>query len=100
MDQRVVLATDVIEAVVLASGITYVLDSSLVSEQPPIIRTSKETAVGSRAWAGTAGFSGSSICHRLYQQDEYGDLDKHTVPHIRQLNSSIKGFQMMKTAMN
>ncbi|KAL5211149.1 hypothetical protein ABZP36_006772 [Zizania latifolia] len=81
--RRVVLATDVVETAVLVSGITYVLDSGLVSEQPPVIRTSKETAAGSRARAGTAGFSGPGICHRLYQQDEYDDLDEHTVPHIR-----------------
>ncbi|KAF0903959.1 hypothetical protein E2562_030091 [Oryza meyeriana var. granulata] len=90
--RRVVLATDVAETAVLVRGITYVVDTGLESEQPPV-RISKETAA---ARAAIAGFSGPGRCRRLYQQDEYDGLDEHTVPHIRRDGGDVKFAFMVK----
>jgi len=90
--RRVVLATDVAETAVLVHGITYVVDTGLVSEQPPV-RISKEAAA---ARAAIAGFSGPGRCHRLYQPEEYDDLDEHTIPHIRQDGAAVRFALMVK----
>uniref|UniRef100_A0A0E0KC57 Helicase C-terminal domain-containing protein n=1 Tax=Oryza punctata TaxID=4537 RepID=A0A0E0KC57_ORYPU len=90
--RRVVLANDVAETAVLVHGITYVVDTGLVSEQPPV-RISKAAAA---ARAAIAGFSGPGRCHRLYQQEEYDGLDEHTIPHIGQDGAAVKFALMVK----
>uniref|UniRef100_A0A0D9VSN4 Helicase C-terminal domain-containing protein n=1 Tax=Leersia perrieri TaxID=77586 RepID=A0A0D9VSN4_9ORYZ len=91
--RRVVLATDVAETAVLVRGITYVVDTGLVSEQPLPVRISKETAA---ARAAIAGFSGPGRCHRLNQKKEYDGLDEHTVPHIRRDGAAVEFALMVK----
>lgn len=59
---KVVLATDVAETAVLVPGITYVVDTGVLSEDP-LERVSKETANRRAAVAGAAGCPGH--CCRL-----------------------------------
>ncbi|XP_015690287.2 pre-mRNA-splicing factor ATP-dependent RNA helicase DEAH1-like [Oryza brachyantha] len=90
--RRVVLATDVAETAVLVHGITYVVDTGLVSEQPSAW-ISKETAA---ARAAIAGFSGPGRCHRLYQKKQYDGFDELTIPHIRRDGAAVKFALMVK----
>ena len=74
--RKIVLATDVAETAVFIPGITNVVDSGVLSEDP-LQRVSKEA---SNRRAAVAGAGGPGHCHRLYMEDEYDRFDEHTVP--------------------
>ncbi|KAL6907665.1 hypothetical protein ACP4OV_002704 [Aristida adscensionis] len=79
--RKVVLATDVAETAVPVPGITYVVDSGVLSEAEPVEMISKEAAERRRRAA--ANGAGTGHCHRLYTQAEHAGLDEHAVPFIR-----------------
>jgi len=76
--RKIVLATDVAETAVFIPGITNVVDSGVLSEDP-LQRVSKEA---SNRRAAVAGVAGPGHSHRLYMENEYARFDEHTVPHM------------------
>lgn len=89
--RKVVLATDVAETAVLVPGITYVVDTGVLSEDP-FAMVSKEAAIRRAAVAGAA-FAGH--CHRLYMEGEYAGFQEHTVPHVKRDGGALNKLALM-----
>lgn len=90
--RKVVLATDVAETAVLVPGITYVVDTGVLSEDPAAM-VSKEAALRRAAVAGGAASAGH--CHRLYMECEYAGFQDHAVPHVKRDGGAVYKLAVM-----
>ncbi|KAL6644850.1 hypothetical protein ACP70R_016458 [Stipagrostis hirtigluma subsp. patula] len=84
---------DVAETAVPVPGIAYVVDSSVLSEEP-LDMISKEAAQRRLAVAG--GGSGPGHCHRLYMQEEHAGFGEHAVPSIWRNDAHIMFALILK----
>ncbi len=93
--QKIVVATNVAETSITVPGIRYVIDSGLarisrynVRSHTKALPISPISRASADQRAGRAGRVQSGVCIRLYNEEDYLDRPKYTLPEIQRSNLS------------